>query len=181
MKVTTYEIEGPLLIQPRIFSDTRGYFLESFNEMRYKEVLGNVDFVQDNISNSLQNVVRGLHFQAPPFAQGKLVSVIKGSVLDVILDIRRSSRTYGQHLCVELTDKDHAQLWIPPGFAHGFMAIEENSVFSYKCTALYEPSAEGTLRWNDPDLAVNWNTTSPIVSEKDQQGELFKNFVSPFE
>jgi dTDP-4-dehydrorhamnose 3,5-epimerase len=181
MKVKTYEIEGPIFIQPKKFSDYRGYFLESFNERKYLEVIGDVNFVQDNISNSLRNVVRGLHFQAPPFAQGKLVSVISGGVLDVIVDIRKKSVTYGQHLCVELTDKDHSQLWIPPGFAHGFMAIEENTVFSYKCTAVYEPSSEGTLRWDDSDLAIDWNTTSPIVSKKDQEGELFKNFVSPFE
>lgn len=181
MKLTKFEIEGPVLIHPRIFSDSRGYFLESFNEERYKDLIGELHFVQDNISKSLKNVIRGLHFQTPPFAQGKLVSVVKGSVLDVIVDIRRSSTTYGEHLSVELTDKDHAQLWIPPGFAHGFTALEENTVFSYKCTATYEPSSEGTLRWNDPDLAINWNKTTPIVSEKDQLGELFKNFVSPFE
>jgi dTDP-4-dehydrorhamnose 3,5-epimerase len=181
MKVDTFNIEGPLLIYPRIFGDTRGYFLESFNEMKYKELIGNVDFVQDNISNSAKNVVRGLHFQAPPFAQGKLVSVIHGAVLDVIVDIRRYSATYGQYLAVELTEEDHAQLWIPPGFAHGFAALKENTLFSYKCTAVYEPSSEGTLRWNDPDLAINWNVNDPIVSEKDQLGAFFTNFISPFE
>lgn len=181
MKINTFDIEGPLLIHPRLFEDKRGYFLESYNESKYKEVIGDVHFVQDNISNSLKNVVRGLHYQAPPFAQGKLVSVVQGRVLDVIVDIRRNSDTYGHHLTVELTDEDHAQFWIPPGFAHGFTALEENTVFSYKCTAPYDPSSEGTLRWNDPDLAINWNTASPIVSEKDQLGELFKNFVSPFE
>ena len=181
MKITSFEIEGPVLIHPRIFEDNRGYFLESFNSDRYAELTGNLSFVQDNISRSNLNVVRGLHFQAPPFAQGKLVSVIQGSVLDVIVDIRKSSATYGQHVAVELTDKDHAQLWIPPGFAHGFTALKENTVFSYKCTALYDPSSEGTLRWNDPDLAINWKTNAPLVSEKDQVGELFKNFVSPFD
>jgi dTDP-4-dehydrorhamnose 3,5-epimerase len=181
MKVNTFNIEGPLLIYPRIFEDSRGCFLEYFNEERYNDLIENVRFVQDNISISAKGVVRGLHFQVPPFAQGKLVSVLRGAVLDVIVDIRRNSTTYGQHIAVELTESEYAQLWIPPGFAHGFAALEEKTIFSYKCTAVYEPSSEGTLRWNDADLAINWNLNNPIVSEKDELGEFFKTFVSPFE
>lgn len=180
MKIVSFNIEGPLLIYPRIYEDTRGYFLESFNDLRYCEHIGDVRFFQDNLSSSKKNVVRGLHFQSPPHAQGKLVSVIHGKVLDVIVDIRKSSSTYGQHLAVELSGLDHAQLWIPAGFAHGFVSIEENSVFSYKCTEVYNPSSEGTLLWNDPDLAIDWKTEHPIVSDKDQLGVFFRNFVSPF-
>jgi dTDP-4-dehydrorhamnose 3,5-epimerase len=181
MIVKKFDIRGPLLIIPRIYEDSRGRFFESFNEERYCEIIGDVRFVQDNISSSVLNVVRGLHFQSPPHAQGKLVSVLHGRVLDVIVDIRRNSVTYGKHIGVELTDEDGAQLWIPPGFAHGFAALEENSIFSYKCTSFYEPSSEGTLRWNDHDLAIDWRTEHTVVSEKDQHGLYFKNFVSPFE
>ena len=175
-----FEIDGPVLLTPRVFSDSRGFFLETFNKDRYREILGSVDFVQDNLSSSELHVVRGLHFQTPPFAQGKLVSVVRGAVVDVMVDLRKNSTNYGRHLAVELNEEEHKQLWIPPGFAHGFLSLRKNTLFSYKCTAPYSPLSERTLLWNDPDLAINWKVDEPIVSEKDAQGELFRNFESPF-
>ena len=180
MKVTALPIDGPLLIEPQKFCDSRGHFLESYNTERYKTIIGAHDFVQDNLSLSDKNVIRGLHFQAPPYAQGKLVSVLKGAVVDVIVDIRSNSPTYGEHLAIELNDEDYKQMWIPPGFAHGFLSIKKNTLFSYKCSAPYATAFERTLLWNDPDLAIDWKANSPIVSEKDTLGELFRTFKSPF-
>jgi dTDP-4-dehydrorhamnose 3,5-epimerase len=180
MMTEYFDIDGPVLIKPRVFSDSRGHFLETFNQERYREILGDVEFVQDNLSLSELNVVRGLHFQIPPFAQGKLVSVVRGAVVDVIVDLRKDSASYGRHLAVELNEEEHHQLWIPSGFAHGFLSIRKNTLFSYKCTAPYSPASERTLLWNDPDLAINWKVDVPIVSEKDALGELFRNFESPF-
>ncbi len=177
----TLKIKDLLLIKPRLFEDDRGLFYESFNERKYKEILGNeIDFIQDNISISKENVLRGLHFQKPPFAQGKLVTVLKGSVLDVAVDLRKDSDTYGQYEIVELSDKNKLQFWIPPGFAHGFCALEENTIFSYKCTAYYSPEHEETILWNDPRLAIEWKIINPIISEKDKVGKDFDTFVSPF-
>jgi dTDP-4-dehydrorhamnose 3,5-epimerase len=180
MKISTFDIEGLILIEPRVFKDDRGYFFESFNEKTYKEILGNVRFVQDNISESKKNVLRGLHFQTPPRPQGKLVSVLRGKVLDVAVDLRKGSSTYGKHQIIELSANDHYQFWIPPGFAHGFLALEENTVFSYKCTDFYSPENEKTLLWNDESLAIDWKLDKPIISEKDKIGEDFRTFVSPF-
>ncbi|MEY4603248.1 MAG: dTDP-4-dehydrorhamnose 3,5-epimerase [Bacteroidota bacterium] len=180
MMTEYFDIDGPVLIKPRVFSDSRGHFLETFNQERYREILGDVEFVQDNLSLSELNVVRGLHFQIPPFAQGKLVSVVRGAVVDVIVDLRKDSASYGRHLAVELNEEEHHQIWIPSGFAHGFLSIRKNTLFSYKCTAPYSPASERTLLWNDPDLAINWKVDVPIVSEKDALGELFRNFESPF-
>jgi dTDP-4-dehydrorhamnose 3,5-epimerase len=181
MNVTNFEIEGLVLVEPRIFRDDRGLFFESFNQNKYGEFIGKeVSFVQDNISVSKKGVLRGLHFQLPPFAQGKLVSVIKGSVLDVAVDLRKSSPTYGQHHIVELSEQNKLQFWIPPGFAHGFVSLEEDTVFSYKCSHYYSPEHEKTLLWNDRSLAIDWGINDPIVSEKDKIGEEFSNFASPF-
>lgn len=181
MKINTFHIEGLILFEPRIFSDDRGFFFESFNCLKYEEYLGkNVHFVQDNLSSSKKGVLRGLHFQNPPNAQGKLVSVIKGSVLDVAVDLRKGSRTYGKHQLVELSEENKHQFWIPPGFAHGFLALEEGTIFSYKCTNYYSPVHEDTIRWNDPELDINWRIDNPLVSEKDKIGKDFSNFVSPF-
>ena len=181
MKLTTFDIEGLLLIEPRVFHDDRGYFYESFNEDKYKEILGSdIRFVQDNISCSKKNVLRGLHFQSPPFAQGKLVTVLSGSVLDVAVDIRKGSSTYGKCQIIELSAENKKQFWIPPGFAHGFLALEENSIFSYKCTNYYAPSHEHTLLWNAPELNIDWNVNDPIISDKDKIGQEFCTFVTPF-
>lgn len=182
MEIKKFEIEGLILIEPRIFFDDRGYFFEPFNVERYEKELGfNPElFVQDNLSYSKKNVLRGLHFQRPPYAQGKLVSVLKGKVLDVAVDIRKSSPTYGKYQKVILDDKKHQQFYIPPGFAHGFVALEDETLFSYKCTNYYSPQSEQTLLWNDPTLHIDWNANSPIISDKDALGETFTNFVSPF-
>ena len=181
MNSTKFEIEGLVVIEPRKFHDDRGYFFESFNEQKYSELLGEeAVFVQDNVSFSKKNVLRGLHFQNPPFAQGKLVSVLKGKVLDVAVDLRKDSPTYGQHEIVELSAENGLQFYIPPGFAHGFVALEEGTLFSYKCTNYYSPSHEDTLLWNDSKLNINWNCSEPLVSEKDKIGKLFDTFVSPF-
>ena len=181
MIVKEFEIEGLRLFEPRIFHDDRGFFYESYNEEKYGEFIGReIRFVQDNISTSAKGVLRGLHFQAPPFAQGKLVSVIKGKVLDVAVDIRKGSPTYGKHQVIELSAKNKLQFWIPPGFAHGFLSFEEDTVFSYKCSNYYSPSHERTLLWSDADLGIEWGMSDPIVSEKDKIGEVFLNFASPF-
>ena len=174
MHVTKLAIDGLLLIDPRVFSDERGYFLETFNESKYKEIIGDeYSFVQDNLSCSGKGVLRGLHFQDEPYAQGKLVQVIKGRVLDVAVDIRRGSTTYGQYVSVELSDENHLQFWIPPGFAHGFLSLEENTLFSYKCTSYYSPENERTILWNDETIGIEWGIDNPIVSRKDTIGEKF--------
>ncbi len=176
-----FDIEGLVVIEPRRFHDDRGYFFESFNEQKYAELLGeDVVFVQDNVSCSKKNVLRGLHFQNPPFAQGKLVSVVKGKVLDVAVDLRKDSPTYGQHEIIELSAENGLQFYIPPGFAHGFVALEEDTLFSYKCTNYYSPSHEDTLLWNDSKLDIDWNCSAPLVSEKDKIGKKIDTFVSPF-
>src|SRR5574343_10699 len=181
MNSTKFEIEVLVLIEPRRFHDYRGYFFESFNEQKYSELLGEeAVFVQDNVSFSKKNVLRGLHFQNPPFAQGKLVSVLKGKVLDVAVDLRKDSPTYGQHEMVELSADNGLQFYIPPGFAHGFVALEEETLFSYKCTNYYSPAHEDTLLWNDSNLNIHWNCSEPLVSEKDKIGKIFDTFVSPF-
>lgn len=176
-----FEIEGLVVLEPRRFHDDRGYFFESFNEQKYSELLGEeAVFVQDNVSCSKMNVLRGLHFQNPPFAQGKLVSVIKGKVLDVAVDLRKDSPTYGQHEIIELSAENGLQFYIPPGFAHGFVALEEDTLFSYKCTNYYSPSHEETLLWNDSKLGIDWKCVTPLVSAKDIVGKKFDTFVSPF-
>ena len=181
MKVSTFAIEGLVLFEPRIFKDDRGFFYESFNQEKYQAFLGDdTQFVQDNISSSKKDVIRGLHFQSPPFAQGKLVTVLSGRVIDVAVDIRKNSPTYGKHQLIELTAQNNLQFYIPPGFAHGFLALEENTIFSYKCTNYYSPSHENTLRWNDEILDINWNVNNPIISEKDEIGMKFSTFTSPF-
>lgn len=175
------KINGLLIIEPRVFFDDRGFFYESFNKEKYRSLLGSEnDFVQDNISCSKKNVLRGLHFQSPPFAQGKLVTVLKGKVLDVAVDIRKESPTYGKYQAIELSSENKLQFWIPSGFAHGFVALEDDTIFSYKCSNYYSPSNENTILWNDKTLNINWNLNDPIISEKDNIGIEFNKFVSPF-
>ena len=180
MEIEEKEIKGLIEIFPKVFGDQRGFFLETFNESRYNEVLKNVQFVQDNFSSSNKGVLRGLHFQNPPYSQGKLVQVITGSALDVAVDLRKDSDTYGQHLKVILSSEKRNQFWIPEGFAHGFLALEDNTIFSYKCTNYYNPQSEVTILWNDRNLKIDWQIDNPIISPKDKEGVLFKDFDTPF-
>ena len=170
MNVLKTEIEGVVIIEPRIFRDDRGYFFESFSQREFQEKVCNTVFVQDNESKSTYGVLRGLHFQKPPHAQSKLVRVIEGAVLDVAVDIRRGSPTFGQHVAVELSGDNHRQLFIPRGFAHGFSVLTDEVVFQYKCDDFYAPQSEGALAWNDPDLAIDWRIPADkvLLSEKDR-------------
>ena len=175
------EIDGIMIFEPKVFQDTRGYFKESYNEKTFNNFIDDeITFIQDNISESNRHVLRGLHFQAPPYAQGKLIQVIKGSVIDIAVDLRKASNTFGKHVKVEISSKNHRQLWIPPGFAHGFVALEDHTIFSYKCTNYYSKKHEMDLLWNDVDLDINWGVENPIISEKDKNAHSFKNFDSPF-
>ncbi len=183
MEVIRTAIEGVFIIEPRVFGDARGYFFESFNEREFTEKIGkNVRFVQDNESLSCYGVLRGLHFQQPPYAQSKLVRVVKGKVLDVAVDIRKGSPTYGQHVVVELSAENHRQIFIPKGFAHGFSVLSDEVVFQYKCDEFYCPQSEGALAWDDPDLAIDWRLPSDkvLLSEKDRHHPAFRTFQTPF-
>lgn len=181
MEVKRTPIEGLLVIEPRVFDDDRGYFFETFNLEKFNEATGlRPDFVQDNESFSSANVMRGLHFQVPPKAQAKLVRVTRGSVLDVAVDLRKGSPTYGQHQGIKLSAENKKQFYIPEGFAHGFLTLEENTIFSYKCTDFYSNECEQALRWNDPELNIDWGDVDPVVSEKDRNAPLWSSFSSPF-
>jgi dTDP-4-dehydrorhamnose 3,5-epimerase len=180
MQIIPTPIPDLLIIEPKVFEDDRGYFYEPFNKLAFEKHALEVNFVQDNQSLSQKGVLRGLHFQNPPYAQGKLVRVITGAVLDVAVDIRKNSPTYGQHFDIELTEKNKTILWIPPGFAHGFLTLADNTIFSYKCTNYYNKASEDCILWNDPDININWNVKDPVLSKKDMQGTLFKNFKSQF-
>lgn len=174
------EINGLKVITPKVFHDERGYFLETFKASSFKEVGITEDFKQDNESCSQKNVLRGLHFQKAPFAQGKLVRVIQGAVLDVAVDIRKESPTYGQYQSIVLSAENKKMFWIPAGFAHGFLSLEDNTIFSYKCTNVYDKASEGAILWNDKQLNINWGAIAPIVSDKDNLAEEFSTFLSPF-
>jgi len=180
MKIIKTEIKGLLIIEPRVFEDERGYFFESWSKDAFENAGLDINFVQDNQSLSSKGVVRGLHFQNPPFAQGKLVRVLKGSVLDIAVDIRKNSPTYGKHVSAHLSGENKNMFWIPPGFAHGFSTLEDNTIFSYKCSGVYNKESEGSLMWNDTDLNIDWKIKNPIISEKDQNSALFTNFKSLF-
>lgn len=181
MEVQTTPLEGLLLVRPRIFGDERGSFSETWNQRAFDEAVGEeVRFVQANESRSKAGVLRGLHFQAPPHAQGKLVRVVQGKVLDVAVDVRKDSPTYGRHHAALLTAENRWQFFIPPGFAHGFATLEDDTVFHYLCTNLYHPDSEGALLWNDPDLGIDWGMDAPLVSDKDAQAKAFATFESPF-
>ena len=180
MNIIKTPIENLLVLEPKVFEDERGYFFESFNKKKLEDIGIKESFVQDNQSLSNKNVLRGLHFQAPPFAQGKLVRVITGSVLDIAVDIRKESATYGKYFSVILSEQNKKMFWIPPGFAHGFLTLEDQTIFSYKCSENYNPSSEGSLLWNDPQLNIEWNIDEPIVSAKDQEAQAFTSFKSPF-
>ena len=180
MKVVETTIGGLVIIEPKIHEDERGYFFESWNNRKFNELVANVNFVQDNQSCSSKNTLRGLHFQNPPYAQGKLVRVISGSILDVAVDIRKSSPTYGKHFSVLLSKENNKMFYIPPGFAHGFLALEDDTIMSYKCTVDYNKESEGSLFWDDKDLKIDWSITNPLISEKDDKAESFKSFISLF-
>ena len=175
------DIKDVFIIEPMVLKDERGVFFESFQQQKFNKLIGaEITFVQENESISKKNVLRGLHFQKPPFAQGKLVRVIAGSVIDVAVDIRKNSSTYGKHVAVELSAKNKRQLWIPAGFAHGFVALEDDTVFQYKCTNYYNKAAEDALLWNDETLGINWEIQQPILSPKDELATTFNSFISPF-
>ncbi len=181
MEVIQTPLEGLLIIKPQVFEDERGYFFESFNHDRFVQAGLDLKFVQDNESKSRKGVLRGLHFQAPPFDQGKLVRVMRGSVLDVAVDIRKSSPTYGKWESIVLSGINKWMYWIPPGFAHGFVTLEDETIFFYKCTNVYNKTSEGSILWSDPDLNIRWNAENPVISEKDKLSPLFRDFKSPFE
>jgi dTDP-4-dehydrorhamnose 3,5-epimerase len=180
MKIETTPIEGLLIIKPECFTDSRGIFFESYNKQVFASHGLHVDFVQENQSVSHKEVLRGLHLQAPPFAQGKLVNVVYGAALDVAVDLRKTSPTFGKHVLVELNTTEPVFFWIPEGFAHGFVALENNTIFSYKVTNYYNKASEMSIHWNDPTLNIPWNSKNPLVSEKDRQSPLFADFVNPF-
>lgn len=179
MNYERLRIPDLIVFSPRVFVDNRGFFFESYNQKKYLEAIGeSYEFVQDNISLSDKYVLRGLHLQLAPFSQGKLVSVIRGAVLDVAVDIRLDSPTFGEHVTIELSEENQKQLWIPPGFAHGFLSLHEKTLFSYKCTNYYAPEYETTLLWDDTDLSINWGCSEPIVSDKDHKGLSLRDLVS---
>ncbi|MCK9398849.1 MAG: dTDP-4-dehydrorhamnose 3,5-epimerase [Bacteroidales bacterium] len=180
MNLIKTKIEDLVLIQPDVFPDARGYFYESFQKEKFRNLGINVDFVQDNESMSQGNVLRGLHFQKPPFAQGKLVRVVRGSVLDVAVDLRKGSKTYGKWKSSVLSAANKLMMWIPEGFAHGFLTLEDDTIFQYKCTNFYNKESESGIIWNDPDLQIIWGNDNPLVSEKDLKGMRFKDLKSPF-
>ena len=180
MEIQKTKIEGLLIIKPTVFTDERGSFFEPYNKQIFASHGLNMEFVQDNQSVSSKGVVRGIHLQSPPFAQGKLVRVVCGSAVDAAVDIRKSSPTFGQHVLVKLDAKENTLFWIPEGFAHGFIALEDNTIFQYKVTNYYNKNSEMSIRWDDPTLNIPWGIEQPVVSEKDRQSPLFEDFTSPF-
>ena len=182
MEVIKTAIEGVYIIEPTVFGDARGYFFESFSEREFQEKVGDIHFVQDNESMSKYGVMRGLHFQRPPYAQSKLVRCVKGEVIDVAVDIRKGSPTYGQHVAVLLTEENHRQFFIPQGFAHGFAVLSEQAVFQYKCDNFYHPEADGGISILDESLGIDWGLTmeEALLSEKDTKHPKLAEFDSPF-
>lgn len=183
MNVIKTDIEGVVVIEPRVFDDARGYFFESYSKRRFDEVVRPIEFVQDNESMSTRGVIRGLHFQRPPFSQSKLVRCVRGAVLDVVVDIRRGSPTYGRHIAVELTGENRHQLFVPRGFAHGFAVLSDEAVFQYKCDNYYHPESEGGISIADRSLGIDWriDPAEAILSEKDLRNPMFSDFESPFD
>lgn len=177
MNVIETELEGVVIIEPRVFKDDRGYFFESFSQKNFEEKVCKTEFVQDNESKSTYGVLRGLHFQKPPYAQSKLVRVVKGKVLDVAVDIRKGSPTFGKHVAVELSAENKRQFFLPRGFAHGFAVLSEEAIFQYKCDNFYAPQNEGALAWDDPDLGIDWKIPADkvILSEKDMCHDALKD------
>lgn len=182
MELIKTDIDGVVILRPRVFGDSRGYFMESYNKAELDNLIGPVEFVQDNESCSSRGVVRGLHFQLPPFSQAKLVRCVSGRVLDVAVDLRCASPTYGHHVAIELSEENKLQLFIPRGFAHGFSVLSDTAVFQYKCDNPYHPEAEGGISVNDPSLGIDWLTdmSTAILSDKDLHRPLLADFDSPF-
>lgn len=182
MELIKTDIDGVVILEPRVFTDSRGYFFESFSERIFEELVGKVDFVQDNESCSSRGVMRGLHFQRPPFAQAKLVRCVRGSVLDVAVDLRKNSPTYGKHASCLLTEHNHRQFFIPRGFAHGFAVLSDIAVFQYKCDNYYHPESDGGISIVDPSLGIDWrlDLSEAILSEKDKKHPTLSEFNSPF-
>lgn len=180
MRFQNSPLSGVTVINPDVFHDERGYFFEAFSKQRYREICGDAEFVQDNVSESVRGTVRGLHYQVGEFAQGKLCKVLSGKVIDVAVDIRFGSPTFGQYFAVELSDENSAQLWIPPGFAHGFSVLSDRAVFHYKCTNYYSKAHERAVRFDDPDLAIQWKVSEPIVSAKDRTAPFLKEIGQDF-
>ncbi|MCK4570025.1 MAG: dTDP-4-dehydrorhamnose 3,5-epimerase [Bacteroidales bacterium] len=180
MNILKTELSGLLIIDPKVFGDDRGYFFESFNAEVFASAGLAANFVQDNESRSVKGVLRGLHFQEPPYEQGKLIRVARGAVMDVSVDIRKDSPTYGKWAAFELSDLNKRMLWIPPGFAHGFVSLEDDTIFIYKCTNVYNSDSENSIRWNDPKLNIDWGIQNPIISDKDSKAPLFMELESPF-
>jgi dTDP-4-dehydrorhamnose 3,5-epimerase len=180
MQIQKTNITDLLIITPKVFRDDRGSFFEPYNKQLFASQGLYMEFVQDNQSVSCKGVIRGLHLQAPPFAQGKLVRVVRGSALDVAVDIRKNSPTFGKHVTVKLNAEENKLFWIPEGFAHGFIALEDNTIFQYKVTNYYNKDSEMSIRWDDPTLNIQWGVEHPLVSEKDRQSPLFEEFMSPF-
>lgn len=180
MKIIKTNIEGLLIIEPTIFEDRRGYFMESFSQKEFQNIVGKIDFVQENESKSKYGVVRGLHFQQGEYAQAKLVRVVIGSVLDVAVDIRVGSPTFGQHLAIELSEDNKRQLFIPRGFAHGFSVLSEEAIFQYKCDNYYNPQSEGAILWNDPQLNIDWKIPQEniLLSDKDKTNNLLSTLLT---
>ena len=180
MKIIKTSIEGLLVIEPELYHDDRGYFFESYNVEKFMKLGLNVTFMQDNESRSVKGVLRGLHFQIPPYEQGKLVRVIHGAVLDVAVDLRKASPTYGKWDSIILSERNKRMYWIPAGFAHGFLTLEEDTIFFYKCTQVFNGACERGIAWNDPQLNIQWGISHPVLSEKDQACPLFRDLESPF-
>jgi dTDP-4-dehydrorhamnose 3,5-epimerase len=181
VEIRKTEFKDLLIIQPKVFGDDRGYFFEAFNEAQFRVQTGlNITFVQDNESMSAKGVLRGLHFQTPPKTQAKLVRVTKGSVLDVVVDLRMTQPTFGQYFKIVLSEQNKTQLFVPEGFAHGFVVLEENSIFSYKCTNYYSKEHDRSMLWNDPALGVDWEVENPIISQKDAEAKGFEHFKDIF-
>ena len=183
MEVIKTAIEGLVIIEPKVFNDSRGYFFESFSQREFEEKVHKINFVQDNESMSSYGVMRGLHFQRPPYSQSKLVRCVKGKVLDVAVDIRKGSPTYGQHVAVELSEDNHRQFFVPRGFAHGFVVLSETAVIQYKCDNFYTPEADGGISIKDESLGIDWQipTENAILSDKDLKHICLKDFDSPFD
>ena len=182
MDVIKTAIDGVVIVEPKVFKDARGYFFESFSQREFEEKVRKINFVQDNESMSSYGVMRGLHFQCPPFTQSKLVRCVKGKVLDVAVDIRKGSPTYGQHVAIELSEDNHRQFFVPRGFAHGFVVLSETAVFQYKCDNFYAPQADGGISIKDDSLGIDWHLTTDkvLLSEKDTLHACLKDFDSPF-
>lgn len=182
MEIINTEIEGLKILSPRVFNDSRGYFFESYSKYSFSKDVADVEFVQDNESSSTKGVIRGLHFQRPPFSQAKLVRCVKGKVLDVAVDIRKGSPTYGKYVAVEISEDNHLQFFIPHGFAHGFAVLSDTAIFQYKCDNYYHPESEGGISLLDPNLKIDWQTdlNKAILSEKDKRHPLLAEFDSPF-